>query len=55
MKTDGPAISFRTTDTNRWEYQVKFDGYRAIAFKTSGKLHLRSRNDNDSGATKAIG
>ena len=26
MKTDGPAISFRTTDTNRWEYQVKFDG-----------------------------
>ena len=23
------------------------DGYRAIAFKTGGKLHLRSRNNND--------
>jgi bifunctional non-homologous end joining protein LigD len=34
-------------DGDRWEYQLKFDGYRAIAFKTSGKIHLRSRNDND--------
>jgi bifunctional non-homologous end joining protein LigD len=34
-------------DGDRWEYQLKFDGYRAIAFKTAGKLHLRSRNDND--------
>ena len=34
-------------DANRWEYQLKFDGYRAIAFKTGGKIHLRSRNDND--------
>src|SRR5918993_651473 len=32
---------------SRWEYQLKFDGYRAIAFKTGGKIHLRSRNDND--------
>jgi hypothetical protein len=23
------------------------DGYRAIAFKSGGKLHIRSRNDND--------
>lgn len=34
-------------DAARWEYQLKFDGYRAIAFKTGGRLHLRSRNDND--------
>ena len=34
-------------DLTRWEYQLKFDGYRAIAFKTGGKVHLRSRNDND--------
>ena len=27
--------------------QLKVDGYRAIAFKTGGKLHLRSRNNND--------
>jgi ATP-dependent DNA ligase len=29
-------------DGDRWEYQLKFDGYRAIAFKSGGKLHLRS-------------
>ena len=26
---------------------MKLDGYRAIAFKTGGKVFLRSRNDND--------
>lgn len=31
----------------RWEYQLKLDGYRAVAFKTRGVVHLRSRNDND--------
>jgi DNA ligase D-like protein (predicted ligase) len=36
-------------DASRWEYQIKLDGYRAIAFKTGKKLHLRSRNDNDFG------
>jgi ATP-dependent DNA ligase len=30
-----------------WQYELKLDGYRAIAFKTNGKLYLRSRNDND--------
>ena len=34
-------------DLARWSYQLKLDGYRAIAFKTGGKVHLRSRNDND--------
>jgi bifunctional non-homologous end joining protein LigD len=34
-------------DTDHWEYQLKLDGYRAIAFKTRGGVHLRSRNDND--------
>ena len=34
-------------DLPHWAYQLKLDGYRAIAFKTGGKVHLRSRNDND--------
>lgn len=46
-----PMLLLRTDnlpdDRDRWAYQLKFDGYRAIAFKTGGKIHLRSRNDND--------
>jgi DNA ligase D-like protein (predicted ligase) len=34
-------------DSTRWLYELKLDGYRAIAFKSRGKLHLRSRNNND--------
>jgi bifunctional non-homologous end joining protein LigD len=34
-------------DASRWLYQLKLDGYRAIAYKTGGKLHLRSRNNKD--------
>ena len=34
-------------DRARWIYQLKLDGYRAIAFKRAGVLHLRSRNDHD--------
>ena len=30
-----------------WLYELKFDGFRAIAFKSGGKVHLRSRNNND--------
>jgi DNA ligase D-like protein (predicted ligase) len=46
-----PMLLLRTEmlpdDAARWEYQLKFDGYRAVAFKTGGILHVRSRNDND--------
>src|SRR5579862_1346774 len=30
-----------------WSYELKLDGYRALAIKKNGKVHLRSRNDND--------
>jgi DNA ligase D-like protein (predicted ligase) len=46
-----PMLLLRTEalpkDAERWEYQLKLDGYRAIAFKTRGRVHLRSRNDKD--------
>jgi bifunctional non-homologous end joining protein LigD len=34
-------------DAVRWQYELKLDGYRAIAFTSKGRLHLRSRNDKD--------
>ena len=46
-----PMLLLRTDrlpdDPTRWAYQLKLDGYRAIAFKTGGKVQLRSRNNND--------
>src|SRR3712207_4551202 len=30
-----------------WLYELKLDGYRALAIKTCGKVQLRSRNNND--------
>jgi DNA ligase D-like protein (predicted ligase) len=32
---------------DQWLYELKLDGFRAIAFKRDGSAHLRSRNDND--------
>lgn len=32
---------------NQWEYELKLDGYRALAIKTGGQLQLRSRNNKD--------
>ena len=30
-----------------WPYEVKFDGYRALAIKSGGQLRLRSRTAKD--------
>ena len=30
-----------------WSYELKMAGYRALAIKTSGKVMLQSRNNND--------
>ncbi len=35
------------SDSAQWLYELKLDGYPAIAFKRDGVVHLRSRNDND--------
>jgi bifunctional non-homologous end joining protein LigD len=36
-----------TTLPDGWLYEIKLDGYRAIAGRTGNIVHLRSRNDKD--------
>jgi ATP-dependent DNA ligase len=36
-----------------WAYELKLDGYRALAINTDGKAHLRSRNNKDFNARYA--
>jgi bifunctional non-homologous end joining protein LigD len=45
-----PMLLLRTErlpEGSDWLLELKLDGYRAVAIKAAGKLHLRSRNDND--------
>jgi bifunctional non-homologous end joining protein LigD len=46
-----PMLLLRTDrladDPSRHKYEIKWDGFRAIALKTGGLVHLRSRNDKD--------
>lgn len=37
----------------QWRYELKLDGYRAIAYRSGRTVHLRSRNDNDFSARYA--
>jgi bifunctional non-homologous end joining protein LigD len=45
-----PMLATLTTELpsgGSWLYEVKFDGYRALAYVRGGECRLRSRNDND--------
>jgi bifunctional non-homologous end joining protein LigD len=45
-----PMLLLRTDSLpsgEQWLYELKLDGYRAIAFRRNGDVSLRSRNDND--------
>lgn len=45
-----PMLLLRTDklpEGKKWEYELRLDGYRAIAFKSGGRVHLRSRHDKD--------
>src|ERR1051326_1007432 len=45
-----PMLLLRTDSLpsgEEWLYELKLDGYRAIAFKRNGEASLRSRNDKD--------
>src|SRR4051812_11436517 len=42
-----PLRTGKLPDGDEWLYELKHDGYRGIAYKTGGKLYLRSRNNND--------
>jgi len=49
-----PMLLVRTEklpEGHDWLYELKLDGYRSIAFKTGGKVYLRSRNNKDFNAS----
>src|SRR5262245_63372836 len=49
-----PMLLLRTEklpEGANWLYELKLDGYRCVAFKTSGNVHLRSLNYKDFNGT----
>jgi hypothetical protein len=46
-RPDALAPHRPTAGGRAWQYELKFDGFRAVAFKSAGKVRQRSRNDKD--------
>ncbi len=41
------ALGATKARPGEWMHEIKFDGYRALAYKDGDQIHLRSRNQND--------
>ena len=37
----------KLAEGDEWLYELKLDGFRAVAFKSNGKVFIRSRNNKD--------
>ena len=41
------SVTEKPFDDPNWFFEIKWDGYRAVAFFEEGKVRLVSRNQND--------
>jgi bifunctional non-homologous end joining protein LigD len=47
LATPGQLQLPTAAEDDRWGYELKWDGVRAVAYLDSGPLRLLSRNDGD--------